>query len=91
MITPGQCRAARAWLGWTQQDLADISMVGLSALKDFETQKRQTTAPNVLALKRALEAAGLTFPAEGIVRAAPGVEEGYNENKRFLDPVGGSS
>jgi hypothetical protein len=42
LISPAQCRAARAWLNWTQAELARQSNVGLSALKDFERENRRT-------------------------------------------------
>lgn len=77
MITPGQCRAARAWLGWTQQDLADLAIMAVTTVKDFETAKREPKARTVLAIKQTLEAAGMVFPAGDIVRASRGVEEGY--------------
>jgi hypothetical protein len=42
LINPAQCRAARAWLNWTQAELARRSNVGLSSLKDFEGENRHT-------------------------------------------------
>jgi transcriptional regulator with XRE-family HTH domain len=60
-MTPGQCRAARAWLNWTQEDLAEKSGVSLSALKDFEAERRVTIAANRGAIRQALEAADIRF------------------------------
>ncbi|MGH8500109.1 MAG: helix-turn-helix domain-containing protein [Methylococcales bacterium] len=60
-MTPEQLRAARNWLGWTQQELATRSKVGLSTIKDFESGKRQPIANNVSAIKSALEAVGMRF------------------------------
>jgi DNA-binding XRE family transcriptional regulator len=39
MITARQSRAARALLGWTQQELADKALVSLTALKRLESEK----------------------------------------------------
>ncbi len=59
MLSPEQCRAARAWLGWAQDDLAKRAKVGLSTLKDFEGGKRAPMRNNLEAIQHAIEAAGL--------------------------------
>ncbi len=59
LMSPEQCRAARAWLGWSQQDLAKRASVGLSTVKDFETGLRKPIANNLNALQKALEAGGM--------------------------------
>jgi ribosome-binding protein aMBF1 (putative translation factor) len=58
-MSPEQVRAARGWLGWSQQDLAKRASVGLSTLKDFENGTRTPIANNLGAIQRALEAAGV--------------------------------
>lgn len=60
-MSPEQCRAARAWLGWSQQDLAKRASVGLSTVKDFENGSRKPIANNLNALRGALEVGGLRF------------------------------
>ena len=65
-MTPEQIRAARNWLGWTQQELATNATVGLSTVKDFESGKRQPIANNVTALQGALEKGGITFTEKAI-------------------------
>lgn len=59
MLSPEQCRAARGWLGWSQEDLSKRANVGLSTLKDFESGKRSPMRNNVEAMRRVLEDAGI--------------------------------
>jgi ribosome-binding protein aMBF1 (putative translation factor) len=63
-ITPQQCRAARAWLDLRQDQLAEMANVGLSTLRDFESEKRKPIPNNVEALRRALESVGVEFIEE---------------------------
>lgn len=65
MLSPEQCRAARAWLGWSQDDLAKRASVGLSTLKDFENGKRSPMRNNLDAMRRVLEAAGIGLLFDG--------------------------
>jgi DNA-binding transcriptional regulator YiaG len=67
VISPEQCRAARAWLDWKQQDLAREAGVSLSTVRDFEKGRRTPIANNARALVSALERAGmrLTFTSAG--------------------------
>jgi ribosome-binding protein aMBF1 (putative translation factor) len=58
-MTPEQSRAARGWLGWSQQDLANRANVGLSTVRDFEAGRRQPIANNLVAMTLALERAGI--------------------------------
>jgi transcriptional regulator with XRE-family HTH domain len=63
-MSPEQCRAARAWLGWSQQDLAKRASVGISTVKDFENGSRHPIANNLNALRGALEAGGIQFDSD---------------------------
>ncbi len=66
-ISPEQCRAARAWLGWTQAELASRAGVGLSSLKDFEKAGPRRTLPAIKSqIQRVLEDAGIVFTQNGI-------------------------
>jgi transcriptional regulator with XRE-family HTH domain len=61
IMTGAQLRAARALLGWTAQQLADASGVGVATIRRTEGADgtvRMITA-NVAAIERALEAAGV--------------------------------
>lgn len=76
-MTPEQCRAARSWLGWPQQELAKRSNVGLSTIRQFENGLRNPIANNLSALRRALEEAGIvlmTDPAGITFVGNPGTE-----------------
>ncbi|QEN91163.1 helix-turn-helix domain-containing protein [Labrys sp. KNU-23] len=64
-MTPSQCRAARALLDWSQQQLADAAKVGNATIRNFEggnpSQPRRATLEM---LRIALEAAGVQFIPE---------------------------
>ncbi len=66
MITPEQCRAARAWLDWSQEELAERAKVALSTVRDFEKDRREPIANNIEAIRQALEAAGIEFFSEAL-------------------------
>jgi transcriptional regulator with XRE-family HTH domain len=72
-MSPEQCRAARAWLNWTQQELARRAGVGLSTVRDFEKGERTPIPNNLAAIQRAIEGAGirLVFRDDG---EAAGIE-----------------
>jgi transcriptional regulator with XRE-family HTH domain len=63
MITSAQCRAGRALLDWSRDQLAAASMVGLRTIVDFERDAREPRNVTLEALRRALESAGVEFIA----------------------------
>ena len=63
-ITPSQCRAARALLGWTQGELAGAAATGVSTVKGFELGSSAPFRNNLAAIRRALEEAGVEFIPE---------------------------
>ena len=79
MITAAQMRAARALIGWKQQELADGSGLSFATIQRMETQGTgKSSADNVGAVQRALEVAGVQFIPEngggaGVRLAKPGV------------------
>lgn len=60
MLAPEQSRAGRAWLDWTQEDLAERANVSLSTVRDFEKGRRVPIGNNLMALAAALKHAGVT-------------------------------
>jgi ribosome-binding protein aMBF1 (putative translation factor) len=66
-MSPEQSRAARGWLGWSQDDLAKRARVSLSTVRDFEKARHMPIAATLEAMRRAIEGAGvhLTFAADG--------------------------
>jgi DNA-binding transcriptional regulator YiaG len=60
-MSPEQCRAARAWLGWSMDDLARRARVSNSTVRDFEAGRREPIRNNLEAIRTALENEGLSF------------------------------
>lgn len=62
-LTSAQIRAARALIKWTAEQLAEKSAVSLRTIRRAELADGETgiTAPNELAIRQALEAAGVEF------------------------------
>jgi ribosome-binding protein aMBF1 (putative translation factor) len=65
-MSPEQCRAARAWLGWSQRELAKRAELSSSTVRDFEARQRVPIVNNLNAIRRALESAGIQFTTKGI-------------------------
>jgi Helix-turn-helix len=64
-ITPQESRAARGLLDWNQTQLARASLVGLSTVRNFESELRETTLANLAAIRSAFEKAGVIFENDG--------------------------
>lgn len=75
-MSPEQSRAARAWLDWSQDDLAAKAAVSPSTVRDFEKGRRVPIANNLTAMRAALEGAGIGF----VDGATPGIT--YSKKKR---------
>ena len=73
-MSPEQSRAARAWLGWSQVELAERAGIATNTVQAFERGHRTLTRNNIAALRRAIEAEGIELlfdeadAAAGIVR-----------------------
>ena len=61
LMTPEQCRGARAMLGWSQDALAERSGVSKPTVTDFERGARTPMPMNLQALRRTLEEGGIEF------------------------------
>jgi len=75
-MSPEQSRAARAWLDWSQDDLAAKASVSLSTVRDFEKGRRVPISNNLTAMRVALETAGIEF----VDGASPGIT--FSKRKR---------
>lgn len=65
-MTPEQCKAGRALVGMSQQDLAEASEVARATIANFETGNRQPYKRTLTALQAAMEARGVTFTEDGV-------------------------
>ena len=59
VLSPEQSRAARAWLGWSQLELAKRANVSLRTVQAFEKGGREPMTNNLVTLRRVLEDAGI--------------------------------
>lgn len=68
MITPEKCRAARALLNWTQNDLAQAASLGVSTIKLYESGDNNATRESTLKLiSTAFFNKGIHFLDNGVV------------------------
>ena len=58
---PEQCRAGRALLNWSQEELAKRARVAKQTLADFERGARSPYPRTLADIREALEAAGVEF------------------------------
>ena len=81
-LTSGQLRAARAFLRWRAEDLARESAVGVATIRRAELAENETsmTMPNDIAVRRALETAGVEFIDEN--GDGPGVRLRKRQGKK---------
>lgn len=72
-LTSAQLRAARSLIRWSAEDLARKTALSVATIRRAELSDRETsmTAANDLAVRRALEAAGIEFIDEN--GGGPGV------------------
>ena len=76
MVSSRQIRAARALLGWSQQELADRAIVSVNALARLENGKVDSRVSTLQAVEAALNKAGVEFlqvgqKGEGVRLADP--------------------
>jgi transcriptional regulator with XRE-family HTH domain len=80
MITATQCRAARALLDWSQQELADSAGVGIVTVRQLEAGNTQPRRATLNVIRRALESAGVEFIDEN--GGGPGVRLRKRQQKK---------
>jgi ribosome-binding protein aMBF1 (putative translation factor) len=64
VITPEQCRAARALVGMSQDDLAIEAKVGNSTVRNFEAGRSVPVTNNIEAIERVLQKRGVQLIPE---------------------------
>src|SRR5689334_2727138 len=81
-LTSAQMRAGRALIRWSAEDLAGASAVSVTTVRRAELTEEETsmTTANDLAIRRALEAAGVEFIDEN--GGGPGVRLKKSSKKR---------
>jgi predicted transcriptional regulator len=65
LLTKEQCRAARGWLGLTQDQLSSLTGVAQKTIARFETGVIVPRDRTLMDLQRALEEMGVEFVFEG--------------------------
>ena len=81
LISPAQSRAARAWLGWSQDDLANRGNVSVNTVRNFEGGQKAVHPNSIGSMRQAVEAAGIKFlfdgrgEAAGIIRQSVSIHE----------------
>jgi len=76
MVTARQIRAARALLGWSQQDLADKAVVSVNTLARLERGQADSRLSTLQAVHSALARGGVDFLSAG----------DFGEGVRLKDP-----
>jgi hypothetical protein len=81
-LTSAQIRAARALIRWTADELAAASALSVATIRRAELKESETalTTANDLAVRRALEAAGIEFIDEN--GGGPGVRLRKRQQKK---------
>ncbi|MEM8652681.1 MAG: hypothetical protein AAGF54_19300, partial [Pseudomonadota bacterium] len=74
VLSKEDCTAAKAYLNWKADDLAEAAGVSIDTLRSFESGRNKTlSASNQTAIASTLEAQGIQFLEDGQVAAWPGV------------------
>lgn len=81
-LTPAQCRAARALLDWTQDELAERAEVSRGTIRGFESGQHMLQRSTAAAVRRALVAGGVA-----LVEA----DRDGGHGVRLIEPLGASA
>jgi transcriptional regulator with XRE-family HTH domain len=84
MLQPAQIRAARALLGWRQEDLSKASAVGTATIRRIEKANKQISGyvSTLLRIQAAFENAGVEFIDEN--GGGPGVRLRKGHRKKSM-------
>lgn len=77
MITSAQCRAGRALLNWSQEQLSTNAQVSRATVVDFERTVRRPVPNNLASIEESMTAAGVEFIGED--------EDGKGVGARFRE------
>jgi len=87
LLSPAQCRAARALLNWSQPDLALRCDMHVQTISLFESENSTPTKRTLEKIGSVLAAAGVEFmPQEGVRKKAPEIKtlRGRGEFQNFF-------
>jgi predicted transcriptional regulator len=70
MITPDQCRAARAWLNISQTELAKAAGVSEATIRKFERREGSPMRGTVLLIHTAIERLGIEIGTDSLTKRA---------------------
>lgn len=82
LLTPAQCRAARALLGWTQATLADRAGIARRTVAHFEVGRRALLVRTRREIAETFQRAGVEF-----FWAMPTAGEGVRLSRRPESPT----
>ena len=81
MVTIEQCRAARGFLGWTQQDLAESCGLSKTAINNFEKGHSDIKNESLKAIRMSFESAEVEFIGQ----------EGVRKRAEYIETLKGSN
>ena len=91
-MTPAQCRAARALLDWSPQQLADAADMAVVTVEHYEDGVSHPTNATIDAIRQALVRTGVAFVADGVqLRSAGAVAPDREAASHGLREVGPES
>jgi hypothetical protein len=79
ILSPDQCRIARAILRWSTPHLASIAGLDRITIARFETRKQKSKPETQSRLREVFEQAGIEFGEEGWIRLKPAPVEVSSE------------
>ncbi len=86
LITPAQCRAARALLDWSQPDLAERCGMHVQTISAFESETGSPTKNTLQKISEVLEQSGVEFgPNNGVSMAESKFYQCENYNVALQD------